>query len=138
MYAAQRHIQAFLEMLGVERGASANTIDAYRRDLAGYASYLSSYGRPLLAAEAADVSGWLTASSAAGLSAASRARGLSAVRQLYKFLLAEGHVAADPTHGHSGPRKQRPLPKTLSVGEVDKLLAVAARRTETRSPFAIR
>jgi integrase/recombinase XerD len=130
MSAAQRHIEAFLEMLGVERGASANTIDAYRRDLASYSTYLSARDRDLLAAEAADVSGWLTVSSAAGLSAASRARGLSAVRQLYKFLLAEGHVADDPTHGHSGPRKQRPLPKTLSVAEVDKLLAVAARRTE--------
>jgi integrase/recombinase XerD len=130
MSAAQRHIDTFLEMLGIERGASANTIDAYRRDLASYSAYLSTRDTELIAAEAADVSGWLTATSAAGLSAASRARGLSAVRQLYKFLLAEGHVAADPTHGHSGPRKQRPLPKTLSVAEVDKLLAVAARRTE--------
>ena len=130
MSAAQRHIDAFLEMLGIERGASVNTIDAYRRDLASYSAYLTTRDRELLAAEAADISGWLTAASAAGLSAASRARGLSAVRQLYKFLLAEGHVAADPTHGHSGPRKQRPLPKTLSVAEVDKLLAVAARRTE--------
>ena len=77
------------------------------------------------------MSGWLAASSAAGLSASSRARGLSAVRQLYKFLLAEGHVAADPTHGHAGPRKQRPLPKTLSVAEVDRLIGAAARRAET-------
>jgi integrase/recombinase XerD len=131
MSAAQRHIEAFLEMLGIERGASANTIDAYRRDLASYSAHLSTRDKELLAAKASDVSGWLTAASAAGLSAASRARGLSAVRQLYKFLLAEGHVAADPTHGHSGPRKQRPLPKTLSVAEVDKLLAVAARRATT-------
>lgn len=130
MSAAQRHIDAFLEMLGVERGASANTIDAYRRDLASYSAYLSARDTELVVAEAADVSGWLTAASVAGLGAASRARGLSAVRQLYKFLLVEGHVAADPTHGHSGPHKQRPLPKTLSVAEVDKLLAVAARRTE--------
>ncbi len=130
MSAAQRHIDAFLEMLGVERGASANTIDAYRHDLASCSAYLSTRDTELTGAEAGDVSGWLTAASVAGLGAASRSRGLSAVRQLYKFLLAEGHVAADPTHGHSGPRKQRPLPKTLSVAEVDKLLAVAARRTE--------
>ena len=62
MSAAQRHIEAFLEMLGIERGASANTIDAYRRDLASYSAYLSTRDRELLAAEAADVSGWLTAS----------------------------------------------------------------------------
>ncbi len=130
--AAQRHIEAFLEMLGVERGASANTIEAYRRDLAQYAAYLTAQATELVAAAPAHISGWLAASSAAGLGAASRARGLSAVRQLYKFLVAEGHAAADPTHGHAGPRKQRPLPKTLSVAEVDRLLGVAARRAENQ------
>jgi integrase/recombinase XerD len=69
--------------------------------------------------------------SEAGLSASSRARALSAVRQLYKFLVAEGQVTDDPTEGHAGPRRKRPLPKTLSVAEVDKLIAAAARRTES-------
>ncbi|KAB2943940.1 MAG: site-specific tyrosine recombinase XerD [Hyphomicrobium sp.] len=131
MSAAQRHIDAFLEMLGIERGASANTIEAYRRDLAQYSAFLTGRHTDLVAARASDIAGWLTAASTAGLSAATRARGLSAVRQLYKFLVAEGHVAADPTHGHAGPRKQRPLPKTLSVAEVDRLIAAAARRAET-------
>lgn len=130
MSLAQRHIDAFLEMLSVERGAAANTIEAYRRDLDQYRAFLGSRETELVSAEPAHVSGWLAASSAAGLGAASRARGLSAVRQLYKFLLAEGHVAADPTHGHAGPRKQRPLPKTLSVTEVDRLIGVAARRAD--------
>ncbi|MEO8420316.1 MAG: tyrosine recombinase, partial [Hyphomicrobium sp.] len=131
MSAAQRHIDGFLEMLGVERGAAVNTIEAYRRDLEQYRAFLDGRDVGLLAAEPAHVSGWLAASSAAGLSAASRARGLSAVRQLYKFLLAEGHVGADPTHGQSGPRKQRPLPKTLSVAEVDRLIGAAAARAQT-------
>jgi integrase/recombinase XerD len=131
MSAAQRHIDGFLEMLGVERGAAANTIDAYRRDIEQYRAFLEGRDVDLVAAEPAHVSGWLAASSAAGLSASSRARGLSAVRQLYKFLLAEGHVDADPTHGHMGPRKQRPLPKTLSVAEVDRLIGAAAARAQT-------
>lgn len=131
MSAAQRHIEAFLEMLGVERGAATNTIEAYRRDLKQFSVFLANRGIALAAAQPGDVAGWLAASSASGLSAASRARGLSAVRQLYKFLLAEGHVAADPTQGHAGPRKQRPLPRTLSVAEVDRLIAAAARRTES-------
>src|SRR5262249_36235899 len=84
----------------------------------------------LTAAEPAHVSGWLAASSEAGLSAPSRARRLSALRQLYKFLLAEGHVEEDPTRGHAGPRKQRALPKTLSVAEVDRLIATAQQRAE--------
>jgi len=131
MTTAHQHIGAFLEMLGVERGAAANTIEAYRRDLDQYGTFLAGRDIDLVSAEPAHVSAWLAASSAAGLSASSRARGLSAVRQLYKFLLAEGHVAADPTHGHAGPRKQRPLPKTLSVAEVDRLIGAAARRAET-------
>jgi integrase/recombinase XerD len=135
MTAAQQHIDAFIEMLGVERGAAANTIEAYRRDLDQYRAFLAGRDVDLVTAEPAHVSAWLAASSAAGLSAASRARGLSAVRQLYKFLLAEGHVAADPTHGHAGPRKQRPLPKTLSVAEVDRLIGAAARRAEVEDEF---
>ena len=131
MSSGQQHIDAFLEMLGVERGAAANTIEAYRRDLDQYRTFLAGRDIDLVTAEPGHVSAWLAASSAAGLSAASRARGLSAVRQLYKFLLAEGHVVADPTHGTSGPRKRRPLPKTLSVAEVDRLIGTAARRAET-------
>src|SRR6185503_21111695 len=130
MSAAQRHIDAFLEMLDVERGAAANTIEAYRRDLQQFRTFLTARDVELIAAEPAHVSGWLAAASAAGLSASSRARGLSAVRQLYKFLLAEGHVDADPTHGHAGPRKRRALPKTLSVAEVDRLIGTAAHRAE--------
>lgn len=130
MSAAQRHIDAFLEMLSIERGAAANTIEAYRRDLEQYRVHLDGRGIALTGAAAADISAWLMALSEAGLGASSRARALSAVRQLYKFLLAEGHVAADPTHSQEGPRKQRPLPKTLSVAEVDKLIGAAARRAE--------
>ena len=131
MSADQRHIDAFLEMKAVERGAAANTLEAYRRDLEQFAAHLGAQGTTLTAAANADVSGWLAGLSEAGLSAASRARALSAVRQLYKFLVAEGEVENDPTHGQSGPRKKRALPKTLSVAEVDKLIAASAARTES-------
>ena len=131
MSAAQRHIEAFLEMLGVERGAAANTIEAYRRDLDDFDQFLERSATPLASAEPADIASYLKAASAAGLSPASRARRLSAVRQLYKFLLAEGQIAADPTVGHTGPRKRRPLPMTLSVAEVDRLIGAAAKRAET-------
>ncbi|MCK5711713.1 MAG: tyrosine recombinase, partial [Hyphomicrobiaceae bacterium] len=66
--------------------------------------------------------------SATGLKATSLARRLSAVRQLYKFLVAEGQVTADPTLGQAGPRKERALPKTLNVAEVDRLIETAAQR----------
>jgi len=128
--AAQGYIETFLEMLAVERGAAMNTIEAYRRDLDQYRAYLDAHGCEVAGAMPTNVSGWLTGLSEAGLSASSRARALSAVRQLYKFLLSEGHVADDPTQGYAGPRRKRPLPKTLSVAEVDKLIKAAAQRTD--------
>jgi len=130
MIEAAGQIDAFLEMLSAERGAAANTIEAYRRDLTELQSFLHHRGSSLGAAVGGDISAFLTSASAAGLKPASRARRLSAVRQLYKFLLAEGMVASDPTHGHAGPRRERALPKTLNVAEVDQLITCAARRTE--------
>jgi len=130
MAEAMRHIEAFLEMLAAERGAAANTIEAYRRDLDDFEAFLETRGAAIETAAPADVSAYLAAASAAGLKPASRARRLSAVRQLYKFLLAEGLIAGDPTHGHTGPKRQRALPRTLNVAEVDSLIACAARRAD--------
>jgi integrase/recombinase XerD len=131
MTGATHHTEAFLEMLSAERGAAANTIEAYRRDLDAFDAFLHTRGTGIEAATPADISAFLTASSEAGLKSTSRARQLSAVRQLYKFLLAEAVIGSDPTHGHSGPRRERALPKTLNVAEVDSLITCAARRTET-------
>ena len=62
MSAAQRHIDAFLEMLGAERGAAANTIEAYRRDLERRSGRSwTARDVELIAAEPAHVSGWLAA-----------------------------------------------------------------------------
>lgn len=124
------HIDAYLEMLGAERGASPNTLDAYRRDLQDFAGFLDRRGVTIEAAEAADISAYLAQLSEGGMKASSRARRLSAIRQLYKFLLAEGAVARDPAHGHSGPRRERALPKTLNVAEVDRLIATAKTRAD--------
>jgi integrase/recombinase XerD len=126
-----RQIEAFLEMLSAERGAAANTIEAYRHDLADFAAFLQRRATALDAAGKDDISAYMHQASAAGLKPASRARRLSALRQLYKFLLAEGLVGSDPTQGHAGPRKERALPKILNVAEVDRLIAAAARRAET-------
>ncbi|HEX9882292.1 MAG TPA: site-specific tyrosine recombinase XerD [Hyphomicrobium sp.] len=131
MSGAAPNIEAYLEMLSAERGAAVNTIEAYRRDLQDFAAFLQRRGTALAAADKTDISAYLAEASASGLKPASRARRLSAVRQLYKFLVAEGHVANDPTRGHAGPRKERALPKTLNVSEVDQLISAAARRAET-------
>jgi integrase/recombinase XerD len=127
----QRHLQEFLEMLAAERGAASNTLQAYRRDLEDFLSFLEGRGNELARVAPNEISAYLRARSEAGLAATSRARRLSAIRQLFKFLVGEGLVAEDPTLGISGPKQGRPLPKTLSVAEVDRLIAAAWRRAQT-------
>jgi integrase/recombinase XerD len=120
----RRLIQAFLEAIAAERAASANTIEAYRRDLEDYVGFLATRGVDALKASSDDISAFL-AHRGAGLKASSLARQLSAVRQFHKHLYLEGRRADDPTMAIEGPRRSRPLPKVLGMAEVDKMLAVA-------------
>ena len=122
-------VAAFLEMCSAERGAARNTLDAYRRDLADFAGFLERKAVAMRDAEPADVAAYMAALGQAGLAPASRQRRLSAVRQLFKFLAAEGLITEDPSAQASAPRKGRALPKILSVGEVDRLIEAAERRT---------
>lgn len=125
--------RAFLDKVGGERGAATNTLAAYARDVDDFASFLHRERRELVEASPGDVNAYLRSLSEAGLAAASRARKLSTLRQLYKFLSAEETIDEDPTFGLSGPRQQRPLPKTLSVAEVDRLIEAARARIEGSS-----
>ncbi len=118
-------VEGFLDALAAERGASGNTISAYRRDLCDYASHLRKEGQSPLTAGAADVRAYLAERGAAGLRASSLARRLSAVRQLHRHLYAEGRRADDPTLAIEGPRRARPLPKVLTVEDVERLIAAA-------------
>lgn len=118
-------IAAFLEMQTAERGAATNTIAAYERDLTSLAGWLDGRSRRLREATADDLAAWAQALAREGLAPASRARRLSAARQFYKFLVSEDLIDEDPAHGLRGPRQQRSLPRTLTVAEVDRLLAKA-------------
>jgi integrase/recombinase XerD len=129
--AGQRHhLEAFLEMLEAERGAAQNTLQAYRRDLEDFLVFLEGRAKSLAAAAPAEIGAYLRLLSETGLAPASRARRLSAIRQLFKFLVGEGVIAEDPVLGFAGPKQGRPLPKTLSVAEVDRLIETARLRTE--------
>ena len=120
-------------MMAAERGASANTLLAYRRDLENYLGFLRGRRCNSGTASRADVSDYLEHLSTLGLKAASTARKLSAVRQFHKFLYAEARRDDDPTVTLSGPKRGRGLPKVLSIKEVDRLLATAAEGTRRRS-----
>src|SRR5258706_884566 len=121
-------VAGFLEMLAAERGAAQNTLDAYGRDLSDFTTFLDHKGLELGNAGKRHISAYLVAIDGRGLAPASRARRLSAIRQLFKFLHAEGKIAEDPSLGVAGPRQARTLPRTLSIGEVDRLLAAAGDR----------
>jgi integrase/recombinase XerD len=122
-----RLIALFLDMLAAERGAAPNTLAAYRRDLADFASSLADAGSTVKSATTEDVRRYLGALARRGLRPASVARRLSAIRQLYRFLYAERQRKDDPAAVLEGPKRSRPLPKTLSLAEVDRLLGFAAR-----------
>ncbi|KRE15696.1 recombinase XerD [Bosea sp. Root381] len=120
---ARARLNGFLDMLAAERGAARNTLDAYQRDIDDYLEFLG--GRALDAVTAEDIRAWLAEIAVRGLKASSAARRLSAVRQFHRFLYTEGFSPGDPSAAIEGPRQGRPLPKVISVAEVDRLLETA-------------
>lgn len=123
-----QHAALFLDMLAAERGAGKNTLDAYTRDLADLGAYLAAAKQTVAKANTEDLRHYLADLSERGLSAASVARRLSAVRQLYRFLYAEGHRGDNPAAVIEGPKRGRALPKVLSIKEVDLLLECSRQR----------
>ena len=122
-----RLVALYLDMLAAERGAGKNTLAAYRRDLADFAAHLAAVGSSIATASTYDLRIYLGALAGRGLQSATVARRLSAIRQLYRFLYAEGRRKDDPAAVLEGPKRVRALPKTLTLAEVDRLLRVAAR-----------
>lgn len=116
-------LEEFLSWLGVERGRSANTLAAYRRDLAAYHEFLA--GRHLTPATVTEpvVEDYLAFLRAAGRAPASVARALVSVRSLHRFLEDEGHMATNPAGDVQRPRVPSGLPKALSEAEVLSLLS---------------
>lgn len=120
------HLESFLEMLSAERGASPHTLDAYRRDLLDYSGYVRKKSRTLATGTAADIRGYLTTLSEAGLKASTQARRLSALRQLHRFLLDEDVRQDDPTSAIEAPKRGRPLPKIVTEAQTQALIDAAA------------
>lgn len=126
-------IEAFLEMLSAERGAAVNTLSAYRGDLLDAAAEI---GPDLVQANAAALQTYAQGLARRGLAASTAARRLSALRQFYQFVQAEGGRRDDPTEQVSRPKQGRPLPKSLSIEETDRLIA-AAKGPKERAIFEL-
>lgn len=118
-------VEAFLEMITVERGAARNTLDAYRRDLNDFSSFLSSQSASFEQVSNDTVEAYARDLACRGLSNATTLRRRAALRQFFAFAHREGWRSDDPTSRWDGVSKGRSLPKTLQSSDVDLLVAAA-------------
>ncbi len=121
-------LENFLDMMSAERGASQNTLAAYRRDLLDFAGCTKGN---FAKASRDDVKAYLQRLSKSGMAGSTQARKLSALRQFFSFAYSEGMRGDDPTDAVDAPRPERPLPKILSGEEVETLISTARENIET-------
>jgi integrase/recombinase XerD len=117
-------LEGFLALLAARR--APRTVEAYRRDLAALSSWL---GRSPTTAATEDLERWIADQRAAGLAATTIARRVAAVRSFFRHLLLLGARADNPAADLALPRRTRRVPRTLSVAEVERLIAAAAGTT---------
>jgi integrase/recombinase XerD len=123
-------VELFLDMLAAERGAGQNTLAAYRNDLEDLSAHLRASGKSIAVATTDALRDFIASLADRGFKSSSLARRLSAVRQLFRFLYAEGKRKDDPAAVLEGPKRGRPLPKVLSIADVDALLKQARANCE--------
>jgi integrase/recombinase XerD len=117
------HIQDYLAHLAVERNLSPRTLESYARDLRQFSGWASEQNLDTSSIERASIRDYLGARRDNGLSPRSAARSLSAIRGLFRFLVASGELAGEPTANLRSPSLWRTVPHTLSGEEIDTLLA---------------
>ncbi len=108
-----------------------------RRILRGFSGFCQRKAWRPLDAASEHIQAYLGLLAAEGQAPTSRARRLSAIKQFYRFLLAEDIIALDPTSGLQGPKKRRALPKVLSIAEVDRLLSTSQTLCEGQEGHAL-
>jgi len=129
---AEGWLRAFLDTIRAEQDAATNTLSAYTRDIRLFMDFQKDRA-PVEEATRADIEAFLSAMDSQGMATATRARRLSALRQFYRFAFVEGYRSDDPAALIRGPAKAKRVPGSLTMAEVDALLAAAPRvgRTET-------
>jgi integrase/recombinase XerD len=116
-------IERYIDALWMEKGLSDNTLGSYRRDLRQFDEWLGKQrGSSLLRADRSQLQAYLGARLQQGRSQRSTARFMSCVRGFYRYLLREGRITVDPTLDVDSPKLGRPLPRSLSEQDVEKLL----------------
>lgn len=109
--------------LRLERGLSANTVEAYVDDLNKLFRFVATEGRPVTEITYQDLQQFVAQLCDAGISARSQARIISGIRSFYRYLVLEGYLKHDPTQLLESPKIGRRLPEVLTVEEIDRILA---------------
>ncbi|WP_170374983.1 MULTISPECIES: tyrosine recombinase [Ruegeria] len=126
-------ISSFLQAQAAELGAANNTLLAYGRDLKDFAAWLQRRKTNFAEAERDQIEAYLIDCDTQGLAQSTRARRLSAIKQIYRFAFEEGWRDTNPAIQIKGPGRQKRLPKTLDVPEVDRLLQAARQTGRTKA-----
>ncbi|MBC8265513.1 MAG: site-specific tyrosine recombinase XerD [Flavobacteriales bacterium] len=116
-------ILGFKNYLTIERSLSANSVDAYIRDVKKLANFTKEKKKSELQINKSDLSDFVIFISKEGLSARSQGRIISGIKAFYKYLIMEDYISADPTELLESPKIGMKLPDTLSIEEIDKLIA---------------
>ena len=122
-------LERFRHYLWLERGLSENTIQSYSSDLRLFANWLHDQSLVLSEASSENVLSYLATRVEHGNSARTTARLLSSLKRFYTLLCREGFIGADPTALVDAPKTGRPLPDTLSEGQIEKLLSAPDHET---------
>ncbi|MGA8054136.1 MAG: site-specific tyrosine recombinase XerD [Burkholderiales bacterium] len=124
-------LDEFIDRLWLEDGLARNTLEAYRRDLKLFGTWLGARGSSLGAAHAGDIQGYLAHRHASGAvpRASTQARLLASLRRLYQYLLRERRATEDPTLAIEPPKRTPRFPKSLSEADVEALLGAPDPRT---------
>jgi integrase/recombinase XerD len=127
-----RHIDAFLEMMAAERGASENTLSAYQRDLEGWQEALTARKSDLLTCGTGALESVLASWAKTGLAPSTAARKLSALKQFCLFAQMDSLRSDNPAHSLRGPKQGRGLPKILSHDDINALFETVEADTSVK------
>src|SRR5687767_7361964 len=126
--------EQYLDHLRVERGLAPRTLVAYGHDLARLFAFAKGQGRDALELSQQDISAFMTLLRSQGLGARSVARAVHAIRGFYRFAIREERLQRDPMENLKAPRAFQPLPRHLTMGQVDDLLTAP----DVSSPLGLR
>ena len=116
-------ILGFKNYLTIERSLSTNSVDAYIRDVKKLADFAREKEKTELEIKRSDLSEFIYNISKSGVATRSQSRIISGIKAFYKYLIMEDYITMDPTELLESPKIGMKLPDTLSIKEIDRLIA---------------